>query len=191
MDDIKRLVNLGVEAKRNGKYEQAMSYYQQALEYNEDNPEVRNAIAKILFITKDYEKALAEFFMAAALSANFIDHNMLSNERNTDVSFYVKKTAVESQCKSLLLNFGRHCGFSLAAVSHDDQSKRTPIQAAINKYRSQIDPYGKPEFMDVEKGVLDMTEEKITDIGLDYLLGMSLDMDVYPLKVITSKFLQN
>lgn len=191
MDDIKRLVNLGVEAKRNGKYEQAMSYYQQALEYNEDNPEVRNAIAKILFITKDYEKALAEFFMAAALSANFIDHSMLSIEHNTDVNLYVKKMAVESQCRSLLLNFGRHCGFSLVAANNDDQSKRTPVQAAINKYRSEIDPYSKPKFMDVEKDVLDMTEEKITDIGLDYLLGMSLDMGVYPLKVITSKFIQN
>lgn len=173
MDKVKILVNLGVEEKRNGRYESALSYYNKALKIDKSNPEVFNAMGKVNFILGNYNDAFTYFLLAADSSARYIDVNLLLNETES-IQEKIRKSAVIGQSQSLIFNLGKHCGFAIVARDFNGETmatipdnERPLIEASLKAYRKQIDPIYNSGYISFGKEDLQLVENYALQRGIN------------------------
>lgn len=188
MNDLKELLTLGVQSKRDGHYSLALDYYNRALEIDEFNPEIHNAIGKVKFINKDFQDALSAFRTAALYSSNFLNFDVFSD---TSDNFEVKlaKQQVQYQIDSLLLTFGKHCGFSILSLHIENYKSDEAVVAALDRYRSQIDPFYSRKSFNVKEDILNQIEERATIVGIEDLNRLSENSIFHKLNVISNHFL--
>lgn len=196
LKEVDNLVIRGVDAKRRGKYNEALSYYKQAIYLNPYDVELNNGIGKLYFILSDYAASVNSFVEAAIQSSKFIKVELLNKEVN-NFDDQQKLNQTRGQIQSLVGNLARHLGVAYAQY-HIKTSSDIPelnnvcasLRPYIPYYKESIDPFNRTGKVSLSKKQIEDYERTATFLGLDILRVSAKQHNHSNLLVITNLFLK-
>lgn len=173
--EVDQLVSLGKEYIIRGQYERAYDSYNQALEYDPEHYLIRNALAEVYFIQKEFLSAADNFWLAAIDQSNRVDLDLINNNNIKDSILFKRKQKAIKESKKLTLDYAQKSGLALFADQYEDPLKKNTQQALINLYRHQIDPCGYSGYVDADLEKIARVEKNVTMIGYRFLRKMNLE----------------
>lgn len=179
---VNNLIDLGVSEKRDGNYESALKCYNRAKELDEYNPNVYDALGKIYYILNQYDEAIKNFLIAATISSNHINFEILKLPIS-DFSNRIQLSETEGQIGSIMSNFGRHIGYSNIAYNksnstlniHKEYLYLDSIDSNLIEYRGQIDPYYRRNNQISPNSKIIHNREFIPRIGMNIINNYSFE----------------
>lgn len=175
-NDTVNFVQLGINFKRNGEYEQSLNCYNRALMIDPSNLKAHYAKGKLEFIMGAYKEAQVSYYYAASLAADYIDFDLLANGyRSTDCNEIELHAAMRGNIFHIRDNISRHIGYARIAYQFKenfaDFEYRTKLELRqiLDNYRNTIDPHFIKPNITVSSDVFDYYELLAQKDGLTFL----------------------
>lgn len=167
--EFSQFVTLGKECIIRGQYDQAYKSYNQALNHEPDHYLVRNALAEVYFIQKEFLSAADNFWLAAVNEASFINLDLIKNDQIQNPIFLRKRQVAILKAREIIQDYAYKAGLSLFAHRYEDPLKKNTQQALINLFRHQIDPCGYRGYVDADPEMIARVERNVSMIGYRFL----------------------
>lgn len=172
-ENFQELVKKGEDLIIHGRYTHAHEVYNQALEINPDHYLIRNAVAELMFINKDYLAAADNFYLAALDAAKRINLSLLLSDSSSKLELIMKKNDEVKKATQLLQDYSKKSGLALFAHHYDEPTETNPRQAKINRFRIQVDPCGYCGCTDLDSKMQVQLDREVRTIGKRFMKMMN------------------
>lgn len=172
--NIKELVQMGEDLIARARYDRAHELYNKALEIEPGHYLIRNALAELMFIKKEYIAAADNFYLAAFDESNRIDLGLLLSDSSTKLELIMKKNDEAKKAMHLLQDYAEKSGMSLFAHKYDEPTEVNPRQAKIDRFRMEFDPCGYSGCTNLDPRLQVRLDQEVRKIGKQFMMIMNV-----------------
>ena len=193
--DIGDVVRMGVRCKRNGDFEQALYYYNKALELEPGSFDAHYSKGKVKFITGEYLEAQVSYYYAARLAAEFVDFDLFADDSRNDFETIKLRLGMQSNIYSIRDDISRHIGYARMAYQfkenfdHFENVTKIEIRQSLDNYHSTINNHFIKPITTVSSDALDYYEKMAAEMGLNFMKDVSGNNNDKKLNIIVNSIL--
>ena len=186
---------MGVSCKRNGDFEQALYYYNKALELEPGSFDAHYSKGKVKFITGEYLEAQVSYYYAARLAAEFVDFDLFADDSRNDFETIKLRLGMQSNIYSIRDDISRHIGYARMAYQFKENfnqfadASKVEVRQSLDYYHSTINSNFIKPITTVSSDALDYYETMATEMGLDFMKNVSEKNNNQKLNIIINSIL--